>query len=90
MTVSLSEILSASLEEAFGDPVFVFRKMLRLKTGEVAQGWSKLNNEELQDLYSLLSSTGVEKTGSLRSLGLMARMREQKYIYCLTVRKRMK
>jgi len=59
MTASLSEILSAGLEAAFDDPVFVFRKMLGPKTGVVAQGWSKLNNEELQDLYSLLSSTGV-------------------------------
>jgi hypothetical protein len=59
MTVSLSEILSESLEAAFGGPVFVFRKMLGPKTGEVARGWSKLNNEELQDLYCLPSSTGV-------------------------------
>jgi hypothetical protein len=39
----------------------VLRRIFGLKRDEVTEGWRKLHNEELHDLYSSLSTTRIIK-----------------------------
>jgi hypothetical protein len=44
------------------------------KRDEVIEGWRKLRNEELHDLYSLLSIISIIKSRRMRWAGHVARM----------------
>jgi hypothetical protein len=44
----------------------VLRRIFRPKRDEVTGGWRKLRNEELRDLYSLLSIIRIIKSRRMR------------------------
>jgi hypothetical protein len=53
----------------------------------VTGGWRKLHNEELRDLYSSPSITGMIKSRRMRWAGHVARMGEKRNAYRLLVGK---
>jgi hypothetical protein len=53
----------------------------------VVGGWRKLRNEELSDLYSLLSIIRIIKSRRMRLAGHLARMEENRNEYRLLVGK---
>ena len=64
----------------------VLRRLLGPKREEVTREWRKLNNEELNDLYSSPNIVRVIKSG-IRWAGLVARMGEKRGVYRVSVGK---
>jgi hypothetical protein len=65
-------------------------KVLRIfgpNRGKVTREWRRLDNEELNDLYSSLSIVQVIKTRRVRWVGHVACMRERRGIYRVLVGK---
>jgi hypothetical protein len=58
----------------------VLRRILGLKRDEVTGGWRKLHNEELHDLYSLPSITGIITSRRMRWVGHVAQMGEKRKV----------
>jgi hypothetical protein len=54
----------------------VLRRIFGLKRVKVMEEWIKLHNEELRDLYSTPSTIRIIKSGSIRWVRHVARMRE--------------
>jgi hypothetical protein len=77
MVLYRCETWSLTLREEHGLRVFenrVLRKICGLKRDEVTGGWGKLHNEELHNLYSLLSVIRIIKTRRMRWVGHVAQM----------------
>jgi hypothetical protein len=55
----------------------MLRKIFRSRRNEVTGEWRKLQNEELNDLYSSHSTVRVIKSGRMRWAGHVARMGER-------------
>jgi hypothetical protein len=65
----------------------VLRKIFGPKRDAVMGGWRKLHNEELRDLYSSPSIIRMIKARTMRVVGLVARIGEEKDSYWLFVQK---
>jgi hypothetical protein len=65
----------------------VLRRIFGPKRDEVTGEWRKLHNEELRDLYSLLSIIRMIKSRRMRWAGHVARMGEKRNAYRLLVGK---
>jgi hypothetical protein len=65
----------------------VLRRIFALKRAEVTEERRKLLNEELHDLYSLLSIIRIIKSWRMRWAGHVARIRENMNAYKLLVGK---
>jgi hypothetical protein len=65
----------------------VLRSIFGPKRDEVTEGWRKLYNEELRDLYSSPSIIRIIKTRRMRWVGHVARMGEKRNSYRLLVGK---
>jgi hypothetical protein len=52
----------------------VLRKIFGTKREEVARGWRRLHNEELQNLYASLNIIRMTKSRRMRWVGPVARM----------------
>jgi hypothetical protein len=65
----------------------VLRRIFGPKKGGVTEGWRKLHNEELHNLYSSPSIIRIIKSRRLRWAGHMARMGEKRNVYRLLVGK---
>jgi hypothetical protein len=56
----------------------VLRRILGPKRDEMTEGWRKLHNEDLRDLYSAPSIIRIIKSRRMRWAGLVTRMEEKK------------
>ena len=65
----------------------VFRRIFGPKRDEVRREWSKLHNEELNDLYSSPNIVQVIKSRRMRWAGHVACMGEKRGIYRVEVGK---
>jgi hypothetical protein len=65
----------------------VLRRIFGPKRDEVIGGWSKLHNEELHNLYCSSSIIGMIKSRMMRCGGHVARMREKRNGYRISVGK---
>ena len=65
----------------------VLRRIFGPKRDEVTKEWRKLNNEELNDLYSSPNIFRVIKPRRMRKVGHVARMREKRGLYRILVGK---
>jgi hypothetical protein len=65
----------------------VLRRIFEHNRDEVTGEWRKLHNEELSDLYSLLSIVRGIKTRTIRWAGRVARMGKGSGVYRVLVRK---
>jgi hypothetical protein len=65
----------------------VLRRIFGPKRDGVTGGWRKLHNEELHNLYSLLSIVKIIKSRRMRWAGHVARMGEKGNMYRLLVGK---
>jgi hypothetical protein len=65
----------------------VLRRIFEPRRGLVMDGWRKLHNEELRNLYSSPSIIGIIKSRRLRSSDLVARLGEKWKAYRLLVGK---
>jgi hypothetical protein len=65
----------------------VLRRIFGLKRDEVTEGWRKLHNEELHNLYSSPSIIRVIKLRRMRWAGHAARMGERRNAYTILVGK---
>jgi hypothetical protein len=65
----------------------VLRRIFGSKRDEVTEGWRKLHNEELRDLYSSQSIIRIIKSKRMRLARHAARMGEKKNAYRLLVGK---
>jgi hypothetical protein len=65
----------------------VLRIVFRPKRDEVTGEWTKLHNEELNDLYSLPNIVRVVKSIRMRWAGHVARMGEERGVHRLLVGK---
>jgi hypothetical protein len=65
----------------------VLRRIFGPKRDEVTGKWRKLRNEELHDLYSSPSTIRIMKSRKMRWAGHVARMRERRNAYRLSVGK---
>jgi hypothetical protein len=65
----------------------VQRRTFGPKRNEMAEGWTKLHNEELHDLYSSPSIIRIIKSRSMRWAGHVARMGEKRTAYRLFIGK---
>jgi hypothetical protein len=65
----------------------VLRRTSGPKRDEVTGKWRKLHNEELHDLYSLLSITRIMKARRMKWVGHVSRMGEKRNAYRLLVGK---
>jgi hypothetical protein len=65
----------------------VLRRIFGPKRDEVTEGWRKLHNEELHNLYSSPSIIRIIKSRKTRWAGHVARMGENKNVYRLSVGK---
>jgi hypothetical protein len=65
----------------------VLRRVFGPKRDEVTREWSKLHNEELNDLYSLPIIVQVVKLKRMRWAGHVARMGEDKVVHRVLVEK---
>jgi hypothetical protein len=63
----------------------VLRKIFGPKRGEVMGDWRKLHNEELHNLYGLLSIIRMIKSWSMRRAGHVERMGEKRNAYRILV-----
>jgi hypothetical protein len=63
----------------------VLRRIFGPKRDEVKEGWKKLHDEELRDLYSSPSITGMIKSRRMRWADHVARMWEKRNEYRLLV-----
>jgi hypothetical protein len=61
----------------------VLRRIFGPKTDEVMEGWRKLQNEELHDLYSSPSIIRMMKFMRMRWTGHVSRMGEKRNMYRL-------
>jgi hypothetical protein len=59
----------------------VLRRIFRPKRDKVTGGWRKLQNVELNDLYSLPTIVRVIKSRRMRWAGCVARMGEERGVY---------
>jgi len=78
------ETWSLTLRDERGLRVFenrVLRKVFGPKRDEVTGEWTKLNNEELNDLYSLPNIVRVVKSKRMRWAGHIARMGEDRGVH---------
>ena len=57
------------------------RRIFGPKRDEVTEGWRRLHNEELYDLYSSSDITRVTKSRIMRSAGHVARKGERRGVY---------
>jgi hypothetical protein len=78
----INDLWSLTLKEEHRLRVFenkVLRRIFRPKRDEVTGGWRKLHNEELHDLYSLLSTSIIRiiKSRRMRWEGHVGRMGEK-------------
>jgi len=65
----------------------VLRRMFGAKRDEVTVEWRKINNKELNDLYSSPNIGQVKKSRRMRWTGNVACMRERRSIYSVLVGK---
>jgi hypothetical protein len=63
----------------------VLRRVFEPKRDEVTKEWGKLQNEELNDLYSLLNIVRVAKSRRMRWAGHVARMGEDREVHRVLV-----
>jgi hypothetical protein len=80
------ETWSLTLREEHRLRVFenkVLRRILGPERDEVIEGWRKLHNEELRDLYSSLSIIRIMKSRRMRWTGHIARMGEKRNAKCV-------
>jgi hypothetical protein len=63
----------------------VLRRIFGPKIAEVTGEWRKLNNEELNDLYSSSNIVWLIKLRSMRWAGYVARMGEKRGVYSVLV-----
>jgi hypothetical protein len=63
----------------------VLRRIFGPKRDEVTEGWRKLHNEELHNLYSSPSIIRMIKSRRMRWAGHVARMGEKKNAYRILV-----
>jgi hypothetical protein len=63
----------------------VLRRIFGSKRDEVTGEWRKLQNEELNDLYTSPNTIRVIKSRRMRWAGHVARMGERKCIYMVVV-----
>jgi hypothetical protein len=68
----------------------VLRRIFRPKSDEVTEGWRKLHNEELQNLYSSPSIIGMIKSGRMRWVGHVALIWKKRNAYRILVGARKK
>jgi hypothetical protein len=57
---------------------WMLRKIFGLRKDEVTEGWRKLHNEELHDLYTLPTIIRIMKSRRMRWAGRVARMGEKR------------
>jgi hypothetical protein len=77
------EIWSSTLREEGRLRVFenrVLRRIFGPKRNEMTEGWRKLHNEELHDLYPSPSIIRTIKSRWMRWAGLVARMAEEERV----------
>jgi hypothetical protein len=65
----------------------VLRRIFGSKRDGVTEGWRKLHNEELHNLYSSPSIIRIMKAKRMRWVGQVARMGEKRNVYRLLVGK---
>jgi hypothetical protein len=65
----------------------VLRKILGPERNEVTGEWRKLNNKELNDLYTSPNIVWVVKSRTMIWAGHVARMVERRYVYRVLVRR---
>jgi hypothetical protein len=65
----------------------VLRRTFGPKSDRVTEGWRKLHNEELHNLYSSPSIIRIIKSRRIRWAGHVARMVEKRNVYRLLVGK---
>jgi len=65
----------------------VLRRIVGPRRNEVRREWRKLDNEELNDLYSSPNMVRVIKSRRTRWEGYVARMRERRGVYRILVGK---
>jgi len=65
----------------------VFRRIFGPRTDEVTGEWSRLHNEELNDLYSSPNIVRVIKSKRMKWAGHVARMEEESGVYRVLVGK---
>ena len=65
----------------------VLRRVFGPKREEVTEGWRKLHNEELNDLYSLHNIVRVVKSRRMRWVGHVALMEENRGVHRVLVGK---
>jgi hypothetical protein len=65
----------------------LLRRIFGPKRDEVTGEWRKLHNKELHDLYSSPSMIRIIKSRRMRSAGHVARMREKRNAYRISVGK---
>jgi hypothetical protein len=65
----------------------VLRRIFGPKRDEVIGGWRKLHDEELHNLYCLLSIIRIIKSRRMRWAGRVARIREKRNVYRILVGK---
>ena len=65
----------------------VLRRIFGPKRDEVTGEWRELHNEELNDLYCSPNIVWVIKSRRMRWAGNVARMREGRGVYSVSVRK---
>jgi hypothetical protein len=81
---------SLTVREEYKQRVFENRMLRRIfgpKRDGVTEGWRKLHNEELHNLYSSSSIIRIIKSRRMRWAGHMARMGEKRNVYKLLVGK---
>jgi hypothetical protein len=66
---------------------WVLRRIFGVKTDKVTGEWRKLNNEQINDLYSSPNIVRVIKSRRTRWAGHVARMGEGRRIYTILVGK---
>jgi hypothetical protein len=65
----------------------VLRRIFRPKREEVAEGWRRLHNEKLHNLYASLTIITVIKSRKMRWAGNLARMERMRNAYNVLVGK---
>jgi hypothetical protein len=84
------ETWSLALREELRLRVFenrVLRRIFGTKRDGMTEGWRKLHNKQLHDLYSSPSIVRIMKSRRMRLVGHVARMGEKTNAYSLLMRK---